>query len=191
MRQRETRREFLQVPAAGDVLPSGRHPPQRSQCDRLRGDGGPIVMQFSRRAMASQFEIRLPVAAQGTAGGRNPDAELAVEALEAMDVLEEQLSFFRPTSELNRINRLAAEGPVEVEPELFRLLCLAKDIWRDTEGRSTLRLRRCGRLGDSPPALDRCPATNKSPRHFGASVFNLWNLTSNAILSGLAGRAYG
>ena len=134
MRQRETRREFLQVPAARDALQSGRRSAAADQCDRLRGDGGPIVMQFSRRAMVSQFEIRLPVAAQGAAGGQNADAEHAVEALEAMDVLEEQLSFFRPTSELNRINRLAAEGPVEVEPELFRLLCLAKDIWRNTEG---------------------------------------------------------
>ena len=44
------------------------------------------------------------------------------------------MSFFRPTSEISRINLLAAKGPVKVEPELFQLLCLAKDIWRETEG---------------------------------------------------------
>jgi thiamine biosynthesis lipoprotein len=68
------------------------------------------------------------------AGGREHDAQLALETLESLDGLEEQMSFFRPTSEISRINLLASEGPLEVEPELFQLLCLAKDIWRETEG---------------------------------------------------------
>jgi FAD:protein FMN transferase len=133
MRRKSTRREFLQA-AARDASPPGGRSAAADQGEILRGDGGPIVMQFARQAMASQFEIRLPLAAPGTPAGQNPHAELALEALEALDALEEQSSFFRPTSELNRINRLAADGPVDVEPELFKLLCLARDIWRNTDG---------------------------------------------------------
>jgi thiamine biosynthesis lipoprotein len=84
--------------------------------------------------MATQFEIRFPCAVHGMTGGHEHDAQLALETLESLDGLEEQMSFFRPASEISRINQLAAEGPVEVEPELFQLLCLAKDIWRETEG---------------------------------------------------------
>ena len=58
-------------------------------------------------------------------GGREHDAQLALETLESLDGLEEQMSFFRPAGEISRINLLAAEGPLEVEPELFQLLFLA------------------------------------------------------------------
>ncbi len=100
----------------------------------MQPDDGPLMMHFSRRAMASEFEIRFPCAVGGMSGGREHEAQLALETLESLDGLEEQMSFFRPTSGISRINLLAAEGPVEVEPKLFQLLCLAKDIWRETEG---------------------------------------------------------
>ncbi len=85
-------------------------------------------MHVSRRAMACEFEIRFP------RGCHEQDAQLALETLEMLENLEEQISFFRPTSEISRINLLAAQGAVQVEPELFRLLCLARDLWRQTEG---------------------------------------------------------
>jgi thiamine biosynthesis lipoprotein len=135
MCHKKTRREFLQVPLGDDTQASTRRDAALDQpADGLQPDGGPLMMHVARRAMATQFEIRFPCAVGGMTGGREHEAQLALETLESLDGLEEQMSFFRPTSEISRINLLAAEGPVEVEPELFRLLCLAKDIWRETEG---------------------------------------------------------
>jgi FAD:protein FMN transferase len=92
------------------------------------------MMHVSRRAMATQFEIRFPGHMREASGASERDVQLALETLEYLERLEEQLSFFRPASELSRINLLAAEMPVAVEPELFQLLCMAKAIWRETEG---------------------------------------------------------
>ena len=132
---KKTRREFLQVPLGSDNQASARRDAASDQpADGLQPDDGPLMMHFARRAMATQFEIRFPCAVDGMTGGREHEAPLALETLESLDGLEERMSFFRPTSEISRINLLAAEGPVEVEPELFQLLCLAKDIWRETEG---------------------------------------------------------
>ncbi len=135
MGHKKTRREFLQVPLGDDTQASTRRDAASDQpADGLQPDNGPLMMHFARRAMATQFEIRFPCAVGGMTGGREHEAQLALETLESLEGLEEQMSFFRPTSEISRINLLAAEGPVEVEPELFQLLCLAKDIWRETEG---------------------------------------------------------
>ena len=134
--RKTTRREFLQVPLAADAQISA----QREAATGRPGGGisqpddGALMMHVSRRAMASQFEIRFPGVVPGMASGHEHDTQLALETLESLESLEEQMSFFRPTSEISRINLLASEGPIEVEPELFQLLCLAKDIWRDTEG---------------------------------------------------------
>jgi FAD:protein FMN transferase len=87
-----------------------------------------LLIHVSRKAMACEFEVRFP--ADRHASG----TELALEALDLVDSLEEQLSFFRPTSEISRINLLAAEEPVVVEPRLFDLLSLALTISRETGG---------------------------------------------------------
>jgi thiamine biosynthesis lipoprotein len=87
-----------------------------------------LLIHVSRQAMACEFEVRFPADRypQGT--------ESALAALDQVDALEEQLSYFRPTSQLSRINVLAADGPVEVEPTLFDLLQLAATLHRETEG---------------------------------------------------------
>jgi FAD:protein FMN transferase len=58
---------------------------------------------------------------------------VARDALDGIDRLEAQLTVFRETSEVSVINRSAAEEEVEVEPTLFDLLQLCKDLHRDTE----------------------------------------------------------
>jgi thiamine biosynthesis lipoprotein len=135
MGSKKTRREFLHVPPAPDARASVQREAASDQIgDRLHPEHGDLMMHLSRRAMATQFEIRFPGAMRDMAGGRGQDAQLALETLELLEGLEEQMSLFRPASEINRINLLAAERPVEVEPGLFRLLCLAKDVWLQTEG---------------------------------------------------------
>ena len=87
-----------------------------------------LLIHVSRRAMACEFEVRFPAELypQGT--------QSALAALDLIEALEEQLSFFRPGSEISRINRLAAEAAVEVAPPLFELLQLAMSLYEQTAG---------------------------------------------------------
>lgn len=66
------------------------------------------------------------------------DSVLADVALEAafaeIERVEQLLSDYRPTSELSRINRLAASGPVTVDPELFGLLDRMRGVRERTLG---------------------------------------------------------
>src|SRR5437763_159644 len=87
----------------------------------------PVQLRFARRAMATTFEVILPF---GT-----PDAHLlAIEALDEIDRLEAQLSVFRDTSEVSRLNARAARHPVPVERGLFELLARAKQLHEETGG---------------------------------------------------------
>ena len=87
-----------------------------------------LLIHVSRRAMACEFEVRFPAERyqQGT--------ESALEALDLVEAWEEEISYFRPTSQLSRINLLAAEEPVEVSPSLFELLHLAMTLYAETQG---------------------------------------------------------
>ena len=92
-------------------------------------DGGEsYLVRVSRPAMACQFEICL------CAGQYPHGAEVALEALDQVEQLEDQLSVFRPHSELSQINAAAAERAVPVEPRLFELLQLAIQVSRETGG---------------------------------------------------------
>ena len=86
------------------------------------------LLDISRRAMACQFQILLNADEQHSA------AETAVQALDLVEELEEQLSIFRTESQITRVNRLAAEKPQSVSPDVFQLLTLAKQIWNKTDG---------------------------------------------------------
>jgi thiamine biosynthesis lipoprotein len=82
----------------------------------------------ARNAMATRFEIILY--------GENPVALRAAgeEALDEIERLEEQLSLYRPSSEISRINAGAARGPVRIEPGLFRLLQHAQRLHDESGG---------------------------------------------------------
>lgn len=124
---RATRREFLQGKAAARAL---------AQFDIGAPDGAKLpeptadscLLRLSRRAMACTFEVFVNV------GQQKHGTEAALAALDLVDRLEDQLSVFRAHSEVSRLNRDAAAGPVEVEPQLFALLARAVEIHRETEG---------------------------------------------------------
>jgi thiamine biosynthesis lipoprotein len=78
--------------------------------------------------MACEFEICL------NAGQYPQGMEVALEALDLVEQLEDQLSVFRSHSELSRINQAAAREAVEVEPRLFALLELAMQVCAETGG---------------------------------------------------------
>jgi thiamine biosynthesis lipoprotein len=104
------RRQFLHVPPP--------NPPADPEITLLR---------FARTAMATVFEVLLPW------GTRDGDTAAAA-AFDLVDRLESQLTVYRETSEVCRLNRLAARVPVPVERGLFDLLNLAARIAAETDG---------------------------------------------------------
>jgi thiamine biosynthesis lipoprotein len=86
------------------------------------------LVRCSRRAMATTFEVAIPV-------GAHPEPVAAAEdALDLIDELEDQLTIFREHSEVSRLNATAAAGFVEVELCLFELLARCAVWTRETEG---------------------------------------------------------
>lgn len=86
------------------------------------------LLQVSRRAMACEFQVCLNVGqyADGTT--------TALRALDVVDALEEQLSFFRESSELSAVNRNADAGPVVVDAGLFGIVDLSQRLNSETGG---------------------------------------------------------
>ena len=78
--------------------------------------------------MATRFEIVLH--------GDKPLALRAAgeEALEEIERLEDQLSLYRPSSEIAHLNARAAKEPIRVTPSLFALLQLAQKLHAESGG---------------------------------------------------------
>src|SRR6185312_2700061 len=86
------------------------------------------LVRVSRRAMATAFEVAIPQ-------GSHPDAIAAAEdALDLIDELEDQMTVFRDTSEVSRINATASQQPVPVEAKLFELFQRCAAWTRETAG---------------------------------------------------------
>lgn len=151
------RRQFLSGPFS---LVSPRDPPAAEPLDHSPRT---YLIQVGRQAMACEFEVLLNA-------GQYPGGEdAALEALDVVDTLEAQLSIYRETSELSRVNRLAASEPVSVEPRLFELLERCAAWHRDTRGAFDVAvgalLRTWGfvrRQGRIPSADDLAAARERS-----------------------------
>ncbi len=78
--------------------------------------------------MATRFELVLPGedAVRLRAAGE--------EALEEIVQWEAELSLYRPSSEVAKINREAARAPVRVSPPVFELLQQCRELWRLSDG---------------------------------------------------------
>ena len=99
----------------------------------------PYWIRVHRVAMACRFEVTL-------SGEDAAQIAAARQALGEAARLDEQLSVFREGSELTRVNRRAAEGPVTVSPELFALLEQCRALTGATGGAfdiTTTPLSRC------------------------------------------------
>jgi len=85
------------------------------------------LLRFSRRAMATTFELAVPFGI--------PLAQFAaMAALDEIDELESQLTVYRDDSEISLLNTHAHEQPQPVEAQLFSLLGNAQQLWHDTAG---------------------------------------------------------
>jgi thiamine biosynthesis lipoprotein len=97
-------------------LPKGLRPAERQ------------LLSVSREAMACLFEVVFDAARYRSL------SEVAMEALELVSRLEDQLTIYRDTSEISSINRRAAAEPVVVEAGLFDLLQRAAKLGAATGG---------------------------------------------------------
>lgn len=85
------------------------------------------VLRATRQAMATHFEVLLPFG--------NSEMQLAADAaLDVVDELEEQLSVYKPTSEVSYLNQQASEAPTKLEPQLFNLLLHSAHLSHQTQG---------------------------------------------------------
>ena len=105
------------------------------------------TVTLARNAMNTRFELVLH--------GDNASSlrATAEEALTEVERIESRLSLFRPSSEIARVNALAAREPVRVSPEVFALLVHAQRLSAETSDAFDITmapLLRCwGMLGKS------------------------------------------
>src|SRR5271154_1947412 len=85
-------------------------------------------VKLALNAMATRFELVL----HGENAARLRAAGEA--ALKEVERLEAQLSLYRPTSEIARVNASAVREPVRVSPTVFRLLQHARELQIETGG---------------------------------------------------------
>lgn len=104
----------------------------------------------ARQAMATRFEF--------VVHGINP-ARLRAAAEEALDEVERtenQLSLFRPHTDIARVNAGGAAGPVRVAPQVFRLIQRAVALSKATDGAFDITagawMRAWGFHPEAPPA---------------------------------------
>ena len=86
------------------------------------------TLRLARHAMNTRFELVLSGEAEASLRAAGE------EALDEIQGLEDRLSPFRPTSEIARLNRHAADGPVKVSPPVFALLRQAQQLAAATDG---------------------------------------------------------
>jgi thiamine biosynthesis lipoprotein len=93
-------------------------------------NASPPEQMFSqaRPAMGTTFTIFVYAASQERA------SEYFEIAFDEIERVEEALSDYRPTSELSRINRLAANETVTTDPEVFKFLQTSMDFSRRSDG---------------------------------------------------------
>ncbi len=85
------------------------------------------TLRLSARAMACEFSVIM------NAGSHEALWQSSV-ALDLAGTLDEQLSAYRPNSEVSQINARAADQPFEVRENLYQLLRTSLEIWRETGG---------------------------------------------------------
>jgi thiamine biosynthesis lipoprotein len=88
----------------------------------------PLLLEKSADAMGSTYTVQI----YGT--DRIAMEAAADAALDEARRLDDLLSNYKPASEWSLVNRQAAEKPLKISPELFRLLSACQQYSRESEG---------------------------------------------------------
>jgi len=119
--------------------------------------------------MACRFEVLVPA-------NRPAEVDAARTALGHAERIESAWSVFDPASLLSRVNREAADGPVEVDGELLALLRRADRLSQLTEGAFDITatpLSRCWRWLDRSGTVPSPEALADARRSVGAHLVTL------------------
>lgn len=136
-----TRRDLLSALNPSRAIEKGAIVSPQGQVKRIQPNAG-ITVRLSARAMACDFSVIMNP-------GPTEQIEAAGEALDLVHEIESWMSIYRDSSELSQVNQTAADSPVRVRHELFRLLEKAWDIHKRTDAAfdmSTGSLTRLWRL---------------------------------------------
>ncbi|TWU28578.1 FAD:protein FMN transferase [Bythopirellula polymerisocia] len=133
-RQHHSRRDFLQGKAAAETLVNRAQEWAQGWLDSMVG---PLVdrmpsdpamhVRASRRAMACEFAVQYHQADRKVANA-------FMDAFDLIEAVEDQLTIYRPESTVIDINKQAANGPVEVDPDLLGLLEQCMCLFQETNG---------------------------------------------------------
>lgn len=126
-----SRRAFLSGQATSELLAAAAAGPPEAlplPAAAVGVEPGSHLLSVSREAMACLFEVVFDAALFRHA------TEVAVAALDLVDLLEGQLTVYRATSDVMRINQLAVAAPLCVERDLFELLQRAQCLAQQTGG---------------------------------------------------------
>lgn len=128
--EKSSRRDFLAGKGARQALAdfAAGTAPETLAIGEPAERPAPPLLHVSREAMACEFAIFFdPV--------RYPSgADVSVAALDLVTALEDQMTVYRETSEVSRLNTIASFRPVEVEAGLFELFVRAINLSAQTGG---------------------------------------------------------
>ena len=130
--RKTTRRDFLHgrsaVQAISDLVPRDTLADPTLKSMAATDGRSTYLLQVGRTAMACEFQVFLNA-------GQHPNAtETALEALDLVDALEDQLTVYRDHSAVSRLNRIAAFESVVAERGLFDLLQQSVKLYEETRG---------------------------------------------------------
>jgi thiamine biosynthesis lipoprotein len=142
--------DVVVAPATQPVTPPGEapEPPDPPAGEALE----PVTDGGSELGTSYDVVVLAPAAHRDRAVADLASGRALVGALEA------RLSEWRPDSEVSRINRLAASGPVALEPDLRQLLAGALHVWTVTDGAFDITWRPLGDLWRDAMVADQPPA---------------------------------
>lgn len=86
----------------------------------------------ARNLMGTQFEITLYAPADEF--NNTALTDIALAALDRVEEIERRITDWKVDSFTSKVNRLAAEDPVEVHPDLLELLRISEAAWKETGG---------------------------------------------------------
>jgi FAD:protein FMN transferase len=120
--------------------------------------------------MATRFEVLLDGSGAAHLRAAGEEAVATIQRLEA------QLSFYRATSDVGRVNANAAREPVRVGPELFHLLVRARELNVATDGMFDITvgpLMRCWRFSGGSGAVPDAAALEAARQCVGMQLVEL------------------
>ncbi len=117
-----------EAPSEKPLRPGAKSPPPDAPPSVAQRAAPTYLVELARRAMACDFQISL------NAGQHRRGPEAAVEALDVIDRLEDQMTVYREHSEISQLNRRAAYEAVPVELHLHGLLRYAVELSEATGG---------------------------------------------------------